>query len=47
MTAEVLLRHLDESGVKLTISGELLSFTAPKGALPPERMKLMRQHKQE
>jgi amino acid adenylation domain-containing protein len=47
MTAEVLLRYLDESGVKLTVTGELLSFTAPKGALPPERMKLMRQHKQE
>ena len=47
MTAAELLRELRRRGVKLTVNGDRLRYEAPRGALTPELLEAMRQHKPE
>jgi hypothetical protein len=49
MTAEVLLYHLAELGVSVSLgaSSSELSLDAPKGTLTPELTELLREHKSE
>jgi hypothetical protein len=49
MTADVLLYHLAEIGVSVSLGASLseLSLDAPKGTLTPELTELLREHKSE
>lgn len=47
MSAQELLADLETAGVRLTVRGDFLSFTAAKGVLTPERMAAMKRHKQD
>jgi hypothetical protein len=48
MTARTVLRHLHALGVVLTpFPDETLRYKAPKGAMTPELLDAMRQHKEE
>ena len=47
MTAAELLAELRRRGVKLTVNGDRLRYEAPRGALTPELLEAMRQHKPE
>ncbi len=47
MNSLQLYHQLIERGVKFTINGELLTFAAPKGALTPDLLALMKRYKQD
>lgn len=45
MTLAELLRELTRRGVKLTVNGDHLRYEAPRGAVTPDLLEAMRQHK--
>ncbi|MFK3865840.1 condensation domain-containing protein [Pseudoalteromonas rhizosphaerae] len=47
MSVSDLVKKLESIGVKLSVSGEQLKYSAPKGTITPEHLALMKQHKEE